>query len=130
MKMTREDAIDCLVDYTGYFNRDEIGTPAMEFWIKDMMEMEIGCECFSDIDRHAWLNTLFGYDIGFDNAMKIEDWLWGGEIRPKQYRNMEALDMTINDKPLIQQCVKELNLNLSFNKWATKEPDVYRYDFN
>ena len=37
MKMTREQAIDCLVDFCGYFNRDEIGTPAMEFWIKDMM---------------------------------------------------------------------------------------------
>lgn len=130
MKITREQAIETLVDFCGYFKRDKIGTPAMEFWIKDIMEKEIGCECFSaDIDRHAWLNTLFGYDIGFENAMKIEDWLWGGEIRPKHYRNVEALDITINDKPLIQQCVKELGLDLSFDKWATKEPDVYRYEF-
>lgn len=129
MKRTREQAIELLVDRYGYFSRDENGTPAMEFWIKDLMRMDIGCECMTDIDRHAWLNTLFGHNIGFDNAMEIENWLWGGEIRPNHYRNMEALDITINDKPLIQQCVKELGLDLSFDKWATKEPDVYRYEF-
>ena len=130
MEMTREQAIDILVEFCGYFDRDEIGTPAMEFWIKDITRMGIGCECYADVDRHAWLNTLFGYDIGFDNAMEIENWLWGGEIRPGQYRNMEALDLTHNDKTIVEQCVKELGLNLSFDKWATKEPDVYRYEFD
>lgn len=129
MKMTREQAIDTLVDFCGYFDRDEIGTPAMEFWIKDIMEMEVGSECFADIDRHAWLNTLFGYDIGFKNAMLIDNWLWGSEVGLGKYRDIETLDLTIYDKPLIQQCVKELDLDLSFDKWATKEPDVYRYEF-
>ena len=130
MKMTREQAIDCLVDFCGYFNRDEIGTPAMEFWIKDLMETDAGCECYSDIDRHAWLNTLFGYDISYYNAMLIDHWLWSSEIEPGVYRDMETLDMGVKDKPILEQCVKELGLNLTFDKWATEEPDVYRYEFD
>ena len=129
MRRTREQAIELLADHYGYFSSDEIGTPAMEFWIKDLMKMEINCECMADIDRHAWLNTLFGYDIGFDNAMKIDNWLWGSKDKNGEYRDIETLDIGYKDKPLIQLCATELGLDLSFDKWATEEPDVYRYEF-
>lgn len=129
MKRTREQAIELLTDRYGYFSRDEIETPAMEFWIKDLMRMEINCECMTDIDRHAWLNTLFGYDIGFYSAMKIDNWLWGSEDENGEYRDIETLSIGYKDKSLIQRCAKELGLDLSFDKWATKEPDVYQYEF-
>ena len=59
MKMTRDQAIDQLVT-NGIFDYEDIGNPAMEYYIKYTMEGEY----VFDVDRSAWLNTLFGYDIG------------------------------------------------------------------
>ena len=55
-KMTREQAIDTLV-CNDIFYESDIGTPAMEFYIKDLME---STDSVYDVDCHAHLNTLFG----------------------------------------------------------------------
>lgn len=67
--MTREKAINILIS-NHYFDITEIGTSAIEFYIKDMVETD--WDSISDIDRHVHLNTLFGYNIGFRNAMLID----------------------------------------------------------
>ena len=61
--LTREQAIDTLIG-NDYFNESSIGTRAMEFFIKNLME---NTDNLFDIERYARLNTLFGYDIGFEN---------------------------------------------------------------
>lgn len=124
-EMTRLQAVRYLVE-NGIFYLNDINTPAMEFYIKTLTETPI--DNVFDVDRCAHLNTLFGYDIGYSAALDIDNWLYDPELNR---RNLElcALDITYKDKPLIQQCVKELGLDLLFDKWATKEPDVYRYEF-
>ena len=71
MKMTRDQAIDQLVT-DGIFDYEDIGNPAMEYYIKYTMEGEY----VFDVDRSAWLNTLFGYDIGYKNAREIDSYMY------------------------------------------------------
>lgn len=121
-KMTRERAMDYLLDYCGwmldssttYANGND---PCDEFYIKGLMEGDD----ISDIDRYAWLNTLFGYDIGRDNANAIDSYLYS------EMDEMETLELTYRDKPVIQMVCERLKLNVKFDKWATTEPDVYHY---
>lgn len=40
---------------------------------------------------------------------------------------METLDLTHLDKPLIQTICEKLELNVSFDKWVTEEPNAYHY---
>ena len=124
MAMTREQAIEYLV-FESIFSYEDIGTESMEFYIKTLTETHIDNPW--DVDRYAHLNTLFGYDIGADNAMAINGWLWSGEISPGEYRDLETLDISYKDKELIQECSEELGLGLSFDKWRTKDFDVYEY---
>ena len=123
--MTREKAIDILIS-NHYFDITEIGTSAIEFYIKDMVETD--WDSISDIDRHVHLNTLFGYNIGFKNAMLIDGWLWGSVNEKGNYRDIDTLDISYKDKELIQLAVIELGLTLSFDNW--KETDFYYYSFN
>lgn len=124
MKMTREQAIEYLV-FESIFSYEDIGTDPMEFYIETLVNTSI--DNAWDVDRYAHLNTLFGYDIGHEAAMEINAWLYGSKITPGKYRDIETFDITYKDKELIQECVKELNLNLSFDKWRTEDFDVYEY---
>lgn len=122
--MTREQAIEYLV-FESIFSYEDIGTDPMEFYIETLVNTPI--DNAWDVDRYAHLNTLFGYDIGYKAAMEINAWLYGSEISPGEYRDIETFDITYKDKELIQECVKELNLDLSFDKWRTEDFDVYEY---
>ena len=105
--MTREEAITYLSDYI-YWSFDNPLSKAEEFYITNAMaNMEI-----FDIDRYAWLNTLFGYDIGRENARQIDSYLYD-KIIPE----IETLDITYLDKGLIKGVVEELKLDLTFDKW-------------
>ena len=116
MTMTREEAIITLIE-NDVFREKDIEGEAAQFYIEGLMD---GKDIF-DIDRFAWLNTLFGYDIGRENARQIDSYLYG------EMNEMETLDLTHRDKPVIQMVCERLELDLKFDKWATTEPKVYQY---
>lgn len=116
MTMTREDAIDYLTSYAHWTFAEE-ENPCDEFYIKGIMN---GDDLF-DIDRYAWLNTLFGYDIGRDNANAIDSYLYS------EMDEMETLELTYHDKPVLQMVCKRLELDVRFDKWVTEEPNAYHY---
>lgn len=123
--ITREEAIDILVG-NEIFDEESINehSKATEFYIKHLME---GFD-IRDIDEMAQLNTLFGYDIGIDNWSKISSELWGNKIYWDKYGcGVEILELDSKDKELLQKVCKDLNLNLSFDKWRTENIKWYEY---
>lgn len=120
-KMTRERAMDYLYDYCGwmfdssttYANGND---PCDEFYIKGVMNGD----SIADLDRYAWLNTLFGYDIGWDNARQIDSYLYSE-------MDFETMELCHMDKEMIQMVCKRLELDVKFDKWATEEPSAYHY---
>ena len=123
--LTRQEAIDTLIG-NEIFYEETINehNKASEFYIKHLMEGWDIC----DIDRIAHLNTLFGYDIGVDNWSKLDSELWGNEIYQDDYGcGVEIMELTYKDKDFIIQVCHDLNLNLSFDKWRTKDFKYYEY---
>ena len=73
-----------------------------------------------DADRYAWLNTLFGYDIGLDNALKIIN-------RYHEY-DVDVLELGADDMlPIMYEIGWELNLNI--REFANETPKAYKYFF-
>ena len=125
IKLIRQEAIDTLVD-NEIFDIKDINNheKASEFYIKHLIEGWDVC----DIDRMAHLNTLFGYDIGVDNWSKIDSELWGNKKYWDNYGcGVEILELTYTDKGFIQNVCKEIGLDLSFDKWRTKDFNCYEY---
>lgn len=62
----------------------------------------------SESDRWAWLNTLFGYDIGADRALDLDNWY---------YENgMDVLEIEADDRETVKNiCELELGLHLNFS---------------
>ncbi len=120
--MTREQAIDTLIG-NDFFNESQIGTRAMEFFIKNLME---NTDNLFDIERYARLNTLFGYDIGFENAMRISTWLWCSEINEANIE-LDVFEISYKHKTLLMKCDSQCGLGLSFDKWKTKHIYCYEY---
>lgn len=125
IKLTRQEAIDVLVG-NDIFDEKTINDheKASEFYIKHLMEGWSIC----DIDRMAHLNTLFGYDIGVNNWSKIDSELWDNE---KYWDDcgygVEIMELTYKDKDFIIQVCRDLNLNLSSDKWRTEDFKYYEY---
>lgn len=73
----------------------------------------------TDADDYAWLITLFGYDIGAENAFEIIRWYY------------ENFDATVNDMVGINQKIElwyvcnKLNIHLDFSMWTDAEPKCY-----
>lgn len=124
-KLTRQEAIDILINnniFTEQNIRDQ--EKASEFYINHLIEGWDIC----DIDRMAHLNTLFGYDIGADNWSKIDSELWGNEKYWDDYGcGVEIMELTYKDKDFIIQVCRDLNLNLSFDKWKAEDFKWYEY---
>lgn len=124
-KLTKQEAINTLISnniFTEQNIRDQ--EKATEFYIKHLMEGWDIC----DIDRMAHLNTLFGYDIGVDDWSKIDSELWGNEKYWDDHGcGIEIMELTYKDKDFIIQVCRDLNLNLSFDKWKTEDFEWYEY---
>lgn len=75
---------------------------------------------FSDADRYAWLNTLFGYDIGIENFLTINSYLW-------ENLETEVLELTHNDLLGLEILCKTCGIDLNFDVWSTEEPEAYNY---
>lgn len=120
--MTRESAVNYLLE-NDIFTESSEGTPAMEFYIKNLME---STDSIFDIDCYAHLNTLFGYDIEFNNAMRIDCWLYNPDINEMDME-LCTLEITYKDKELIEKCCTQCGIDLSFDKWRTTDFNVYEY---
>lgn len=125
IKLTRQEAIDTLIG-NDIFDEKTINDheKATEFYIKHLMEGWSIC----DIDRMAHLNTLFGYDIGVDNWSKIDSELWDNEKYWDDHGcGVEIMELSYKDKEFIMEVCRDLNLNLSFDKWRTEDFEWYEY---
>ncbi len=73
-----------------------------------------------DADKWAWLNTLFGYDIGADRAIALITWY--------DDNGMDVLDLTAEDKDTLKN-VAELELGFHFNytAFSNETPDAISY---
>ena len=75
----------------------------------------------ADADRYAILNTLFNYDIGIDNAMAIDSWMY------EHNKEIYELDIDIKSKTYLALAVVELGLDIDFSNWRTEEYKLYTY---
>ena len=123
----REEAIDILID-NGIFDKKTIKehNKASEFYIKHLIE---GWDIY-DIDRMAHLNTLFGYDIGADNAMKIDEWLWDtgiNDIKDEYPMGYDTLELSYKDKPFLKRVALDIGADVTFDKWKMEDFKCYEY---
>lgn len=114
--MTREEAIITLIENDIFYESD-MESKAAQFYISELMNGDD----IPGIDRYTWLNTLFGYDIGREKARQIDSYLYS------EMDEMETLELTHRDKPVIQMVCERLKLDVEFDKWATTEPKAYQY---
>lgn len=103
-----------------YLDSDEYEVPD-EFYAFYYRCMKAGMH-YLDADRYAALNTLFGYDIGMDNAGSIDEWMHNNdeeifELNPENE----------NDKKLVALAVAEMGLNLNFSKWIKEDYEGYKF---
>lgn len=72
--------------------------------------------------RWAWLNTLFGYDIGADRAKAISDWY--------EENGLDVLDICAEDKGTLSNIIgMELGLHVSFSAFPDETPDHISYEW-
>lgn len=74
---------------------------------------------YADADRYAILNTLFDYDIGMENAQKIDEWMYN--------HDEDIYDLKPEDKSLVVLASAELRLNLDFSGWITEDYKTYKF---
>ena len=77
---------------------------------------------FADADRYAILNTLFNYDIGMENAQKIDEWMYNHD---EEIYELSATKT--EDKSLVALANAELGLNLDFSGWITEDYKTYKF---
>ena len=75
-----------------------------------------------DADTYAWLNTLMGYNIGLENARKIDIQLWDGYSTA-----VSNLTYKKDSEHLLKAVCYDLKLELDFSKWAKENPECYKY---
>lgn len=124
---TEDDAMVYMNQQGFLVDKKDKDEPFFKFYFRNLKEHRD----LVDIDRYAWLNTLFQYDIGWDRAMKIDSWLWGNETILKDYPlGFETLELDWNneeDKQLLKKCDEECHLGLDFSKWLDHDVNSYMY---
>lgn len=75
-----------------------------------------------DADRYASINTIVGYDIGLENYKKLDGYLWCE-------KDFDLMDLVGNDdnKEIIKDAIKVLELDIDLSKWINKEIESYVY---
>ena len=76
-----------------------------------------------DADEYATLNTLIGYDIGVDAAMRISSYLYERDI------SILDLNETEEDKQIVQRAIDVYQLNITLDKWSYTKIPYYEYHF-
>lgn len=118
MQITREmkDFVNCRLGYSEDYLADE----GYAFYYHCMFTHKLSA---FDADEYATLNTLIGYDIGVDAAMRISSYLYE--------RDISILDLNENeeDKQEVQKAIDAYQLNISLDKWSNDKKPYYEYHF-
>lgn len=73
-----------------------------------------------DADKWAWLNTLFGYDIGADKALGLITWY--------DDNGMDVLELTSDSKDTLRNVAEmELGFHFNYTTFAPYTPDAISY---
>lgn len=83
--------------------------------------VRLGISSLIDADSYAWINTLFGYNVGWNNAAQLIDILWDSEV--------EALELTAGDKTDLIDTCRIYGLDMDFSKFAALTPAVTNYEY-
>lgn len=89
-----------------------------DFYYKAMHDYDVG---FYDAERYAWLNTLFGYDIGAEHALGIITWF--------DDNNGDVFDLTEKHRLVLLEVCNQLGYHLDFGAWAKEEPKAIAYEW-
>lgn len=118
MTITREmkDFVNKKLGYDGDYLDDE----GYAFYYNCMFTHKLSS---FDADECATLNTLIGYDIGVDAAMRISSYLYE--------RDISILDLNEDeeDKQVVQEAIEAYQLNISLDKWSFDKKPAYEYHF-
>ena len=88
-----------------------------DVFYKGMHDYDMG---FHDVDRWAWLNTLFGYDIGAERALDIITWY--------DDNDMDVLELNADDKGTVENISRfELGFHFNFDGWPKETPEAISY---
>ena len=105
-EMTKREWLE---NEVGSYVLGSIDDDGIDFFYKNMKDDM----SFEDTDRYAWLNTLFNYDIGNENALAIITLLWE--------HNLDVFEITKDDAGVLCDIVtKELGLHLDYSMWNDK----------
>lgn len=118
-EIQKYELIISLNHYYGNIFTDDPDPEMLAFYHKCY---EKGIDSVSDVDSYAWLNTLFGYDIGWNKARTIITYL-------HRKVDLSALELDVSSKHYLQELSRKYNLSLKFGKWPDKNPIGIRYDF-
>ena len=125
IKVTNEIKME-VIKYFGYENYEEQKSFYLNEAPDDLFKFYYFCmkngidAC--DADRYANLNTVLGYDIGFDNFREIDGYLWC----EKEYDLMELFGNE-DGKEVIKDAVNALGIEVDFNNWNDGEIESYIY---
>lgn len=97
---------------------DALGDETYDFYYRAMHDYGMD---FADVDRYAWLNTLFGYDIGAEKANAINTWIYEHDD--------EVLELGAESKDKIQNIATKLGFTFDYSKWVKETPEAMRVDW-
>lgn len=70
-------------------------------------------------DCYAWLNTLFGYDIGMTYA--------GGISSALYERDLDPMELGAKDRNMLTEICRELEIDVDFDRWIQENPECMVY---
>lgn len=116
MKITRD--MKNFVNRAMGYNKDWLDDAGYAFYYRCLAREHMS---LLDADEYAHLNTLIGYDIGIDAAMKISSFLWEKDI--------EVLELNSGDEDReeVRKAVEALGLDIRLDKWLEGPMDGYTY---
>lgn len=125
MKITNEIKME-VIKYFGYENYKNEKDYYMNEAPDDLFKFYYNCMKngidVCDADRYADLNTVLGYDVGFENFRKIDGYLWC----EKDYDLMELVGNK-DGREVIEEAVNTLGIEIDFSKWNDGEFKEYVY---
>lgn len=90
---------------------------------EEMVEFQWKCYkagwSIADADDYAWLNTLFGYDIGMTCAAEIS--------RAVYERAWSPMELGVKDRLILGDICGERKIAVSFDTWVHTEPECMAY---
>ena len=115
--LTLEDKKAFVIDEIGQEICTGMDDDFFEHTYRAMKDYDMGVY---DADRWAWLNTLFGYDIGADRASRLITWY--------DDNGLDVLNLTADDKDSLKNVAEmELGFRFNYRGFATETPDAISY---